>query len=264
MADEQFQVVRAYDWVQENLAGSTAKTHDQMTPSRIGVCGELVGGSLAGMLALTECHSASLGISAAALGNPIVDWTALHSSGIRPESEIMGSMKVTKKNQKSLEKNLLAIDSLVTLREEYFPKAETYHDPFASPLLFFRTPSAELPLEHTPPQPADGDSNPENAVLEPTKTRRFLRKYPPTYSDLILPHMRVNVGKESVLKDQGIELVDLMRRSFGRWEVDRFTHLGKDYPQRRFEAVDWEGLGLWDEKEILEIGHWFGDVLRKP
>ena len=264
MADEQFQVVRAYDWVQENLAGSTAKTHDQMTPSRIGVCGELVGGSLAGMLALTECHSASLGISAAALGNPIVDWTALHSSGTRPESEITGRTKVTKKNQKSLEKNLLAIDSLVTLREEYFPKAEKYHDPFASPLLFFRTPSSELPLEHTPPQPSDGDSNPENAVLEPTQTRRFLRKYPPTYSDLILPHMRVNVGKESVLKDQGIELVDLMRRSFGRWEVDRFTHLGKDYPQRGFETVDREGLGLWDEKEILEIGHWFGDVLRKP
>ena len=216
------------------------------------------------MLALTECDSASLGIGAAALGNPIVDWTALHSPDAKPESKATSRIKVTTKSQGLWEKYLLSIESLLTLREEYFPKAEKYHDSFASPLLFFRTPSSELPLEHTPTQSSDGDSNPEIAVLESTQKRRFLRKYPPTYSDLILPHVRVNVGKDSVLKDQGIELVDLMRRSFDRCEVDRFTHLGKDYPQRRFEVVDWEGLGLWDEKEILEIGHWFGDVLRKP
>lgn len=41
---------------------------------RIGVVGELVGGSLATLLALTECRVNESGIGAAAVNNPITDW----------------------------------------------------------------------------------------------------------------------------------------------------------------------------------------------
>lgn len=262
MADERFQVVRAYDWVQQNLAGSRPKTNERTTISRVGVCGELVGGSLAAMLALTECHTP--GISAAALGNPIVDWTALHPLEASKEPEVTPDVKFTNQHRDLQDKIAMSMESLLTLRGDYFSKSEKYHDPFASPLLFFRTPSSDLPLEYAPAQSSDSEPNPEEVVSDFFKKRRSLRKYPPTYSDLIIPNIRVYVGKESVLRDQGFELVDLMRRSFDRWEVDRFTLPGKDIPQRRFEALDREGWGLWNDKEVLEIGNWFGDVLRKP
>ena len=221
-----------------------------MVPPKIGVCGELVGGSLAAMLALTECHGDSEGISAAAIGNAIVDWTALMSAVEDQESE------AAHKGQ-SFSGELLAI------RGDYFPKVENYHDPFASPLLFFRTPSSDLPLEHTFRQSSESDPDSEDALPEHIKKRRSLRKYPPTGSGLILPHMRVDVGKENVLNDQGIELVDLMRRSSARWEAERPILLGKGYPQPSFEVVEREGFGLWDEKKLPDIGNWLGEVLRK-
>ena len=41
---------------------------------KLGVAGQLLGGSLASMLALTECRLGQSRVVAAALNNPIVDW----------------------------------------------------------------------------------------------------------------------------------------------------------------------------------------------
>ena len=64
-------VLLGYDWVCEHLL---IDEFSRPYLARLGVCGELVGGSLATMLALTECRLGESRIGAAAVNNPIVDW----------------------------------------------------------------------------------------------------------------------------------------------------------------------------------------------
>jgi acetyl esterase/lipase len=61
-------VLLGYDWALENLL------HSQSNLARLGVCGELLGASLATSLALTECQLGRSRIGAAAVNNPIADW----------------------------------------------------------------------------------------------------------------------------------------------------------------------------------------------
>lgn len=239
--------------------------------SRIGVCGELAGGSLATMLALTECFYTPQelepqGISALAVANPILDWTALAKSAAPPDISQKGNFRRIGDPPKDAIHGCLSANSLCELRDIYFSKAETYFDPFASPLLFFRTPSCEIPDETTASTEhslLNDGSEDENPLSPPVKKRRSARKYPPMGSDLLLPWTKVEVGKVSVLKDQGVDLIEMMRKSFRRSEVESAADQ-KNAVGRNFEIVEREGIGLWDEHHTLEIGQWFGEQLRKP
>lgn len=242
-------------------------------PSKIGVCGDLVGGSLATMLALTECRNPTSNadlqsISAVAVGNPIVDWTALFDS----KKDRLGSRyshnKLIRREYKypsSYNNQILTVSGLVDVRSVFFRMPETYFDPFASPLLFFRTPSADLPDESlvASVNESSSGSKVEGGPSESVKRRRSYRKFPPTGIDLVLPHMRVEVGRDCVLKDQGKELIELVRKSFKRSE-EEMNSLGESMIDRSFEIIEREGLGLWDKEHMLEIGQWFGHVLRRP
>ncbi|KAL9135776.1 MAG: hypothetical protein Q9175_003013 [Cornicularia normoerica] len=223
------------------------------------------------MLALTECFytSAELepqGISALAVGNPILDWTAMTPSDPIvnfPQAEFFRKVRGIPRgaNNESLSAN-----GLCDIRDAFFSKAETYFDPFASPLLFFRTPSSEIPNEaatSTEHSLLNGGLEDGNPLLPPTKKRPSHRKYPPAGSNLLLPWTRVEVGKDCIIKDQGADLVEMMRKSFRRLEVERIAD-AKNAVRREFEIVEREGVGLWDEKHALEIGQWFGEKLRKP
>ncbi|EOA88237.1 uncharacterized protein SETTUDRAFT_108006, partial [Exserohilum turcica Et28A] len=64
-------VLVAYDWVRDNLL---VDGFNRPHLARLAVCGELIGGSLATMLALTECRKGESRIGAAAVNNPLVDW----------------------------------------------------------------------------------------------------------------------------------------------------------------------------------------------
>lgn len=64
-------VLLSYDWVRDHLL---VDEFNRPYLARLGVCGELIGGSLATMLALTECHVGETRIGAAAVNNPLVDW----------------------------------------------------------------------------------------------------------------------------------------------------------------------------------------------
>ena len=228
------------------------------------------------MLALTECHHTPVeleaqGTSALAVGNPILDWTGLTQSDFNQNAPQPGIIRKgiirkmggfpTGANNESLSAN-----GLCGIREAFFPKVERYFDPFASPLLFFRTPSSEILNEAAASTersllnhgPEDG-----NRLLPPTKKRLSVRKYPPPGSNLMLPWTRVEVGKDFVLKDQGVDLIELMRKSFRRSEVEGLAEV-KNAGSRNFEIVERGGIGLWDEKHMLEIGQWFGEKLRKP
>ena len=239
--------------------------------SKIGVCGELVGGSLATMLALTECFYTPTelkpqGISAVAVGNPILDWTALAwSDAIRNVPQGASFRKIAGMSN-GANNDSFSVNGLCDIRELYFSKAEGYSDPFASPLLFFRTPTSETPTEAAAPTEdgfLNGGSEYQNPLSPSVKKRRWPRKYPPTGSSLLLPWTMVEVGKDCVLKDQGVELVEMMQKSFERSKAES-TADAKDTVRRDFELVEREGMGLWDENHTFEIGQWFGEQLRKP
>lgn len=214
------------------------------------------------MLALTESHSLMQGVTAAAIGNPIVDWTALFTPEANkapvPAEELVNNPQ----KDATIEHAPRILESLLTMRGKLFTRAEKYHDPFASPLLFFRTPSSDLPTEFGQLD-LDSDLDTGHQTTEAAKKRRSLRKYPPRGSNLVLPHMRVDIGKENVLRDQGTELIELMHRSHSRADVEQ-NSLQDVLPSRIFEVVERPGCGWWHKKEIQEIGRWFGEVLRRP
>ena len=235
------------------------------------------------MLALTESRKSQPRISAAALGNPLADWTALppndkgpygsngkkygavshapyQSDGvtrIHPDSTVERDW-----NQADVAdqpRNIpVRVQDLLTLRCSLFRKPEGYFDPFASPLLFFRTPSLNVPLED--PSQTSSSGGPETEANLLVTTRRSHRHFPPTGSNIFLPHLRVDVGEENALNDQGADLVALIRRNHSRMVM---SGIPAEFRERRFDLVKREGLGLWDKKAVEEIGEWFGTVLRQ-
>ena len=263
--DSRCQTLRVFDWISQNLAGTDAYSDKQ----KIAVCGEDVGGSLAAMLALTESHSARPHISAAAVSNPILDW-----SDIFPENGEMTSGDMQPADQgahctpKANDATCLGISvgGLINMRKDIFRKAEDFFDPFASPMLFFRTACFDLPSHLNRPSSVTlhNQSSPPNEAEHTSITRKrtYLRAYPPSGSGLLLPPMKITFGKEHVLKDQSMEFLSLMQRSLSR---------GKRLPGMPDEtnarstcvAEERENIGMWDQRLVLELGQWLSGVLRR-
>ena len=261
-------VLAGYDWVQQHLAQriDLAHAYSSVKAAHIGVCGELVGGSLACMLALTECRNG--GIRAAAVGNAIVDWTSLFAAdNVSPASTDDG--KRTSTNAKHTvakldlhgRSPLLSNNTLLHLRSKVFERAEKYFDPFASPLLFFRTPASEVP-SYLSSLAAEKQSFENDMPLPPSKKRRSHRKYPPTGSALRLPHMRIEVGAEDELRHQGADLSEALRKSIRYWEEESYGTSDREALSRRIQLVKSERIGLWAENEMSSVGEWFGDILK--
>ncbi|KAL8723480.1 MAG: hypothetical protein Q9225_000213 [Loekoesia sp. 1 TL-2023] len=244
-------VLASYDWILRHLIHPNHNDiSDPSHTSRLGVCGELIGGSLAAMLALTECHTSKPGITATALSNPIVDWTPPLPKP--PPNE--GS---------PLDRHLFS------LREQSFAEPEHRYDPFASPLLFFRTPAFELPtptygfsplLHESSPKQSSDDEKTSASIPK----RRSHRKYPPLDSGLRLPLTTIEIGETAPLRDQGIEFAQVMQRSVDLYERGEGGYRGaSDEARQRVRVVEREGKGLWGEREMMEIGAWFGEFGRR-
>ncbi|KAL8675096.1 MAG: hypothetical protein Q9168_000467 [Polycauliona sp. 1 TL-2023] len=242
-------VVAGYDWIRKHLCPSPSRTYSNSSyappqpqpKKRIGVCGELAGGSLAAMLAITECNPNS--ITAAALGNPIVDWSSPLQPPASNESNSLG------RNIKNLHTNS-------------FAKPEHRYDPFASPLLFFRTPAYELPTPSLygnsfPPSASPNAASTSSSEL--VTRRRSHRKHPPQGSGLVFPATRIDIGSDFMMRDQAIEFAELMQRSVKLYEREVRTTARDD----RVEIVEREHEGLWEEKDVMDIGRWMGEMLRR-
>ncbi|KAF2870250.1 Alpha/Beta hydrolase protein, partial [Massariosphaeria phaeospora] len=174
-------VLFGYDWIQENLL-----VQDDSRPrrlARLGVCGELLGGSLATLLALTECKLAHSRIGAAAVNNPILDWvfpddmpaagTVELPEPLAPEEtsfpadqdmmtwwvpqESEEPATVKQKPRKRVPKAppptswqlhgdnpVIPALTLSAERDMLFRRPEDYLDRFASPIHFFRSPHATV------------------------------------------------------------------------------------------------------------------------
>lgn len=168
-------------------------------------------------------------------------------------------------------KGPLSNDFLLKLREDIFKKPEHYHDPFASPLLFFRTPSISLPDpisqhdlvdEQTSGHAPDTYALGEDVPSPLDRKRRSHRKYPPAGSALRLPHLRIDVGADSGLAEQGKDMVESLLRSVKYWEEESYGELGTQVLKERIELIETEGPMLWDEKRIAGVGDWMGKVLK--
>ena len=269
-------VLAGYDWVKQNLLPKVSVQDGQPEEAparpRLGVCGQLLGGSLATMLGLTECHVGRTGISALAVNNPTVDWTQLgpppdNAAGARVAAVESGldllSAEMTKLSISSFRDDAIDIDAVLQLRSSLFPKAQLYYDPFASPLLLFRTPTYDLPSSYLNMFNTEEDLDPSDDPDPPhQRKRRFYRKYPPPGLRLEVPKMRIEYGEDNLLGSQGHELAHAVRRSIRLAEEDKWGVLGRKGLESGIETVERPGLGLWGEREFAEVGAWFGEVLR--
>jgi hypothetical protein len=173
-------VLYGFDWVRDNLLRDE---FDRPYLARMGVCGELLGGSLATMLALTECRLGESRIGAAAVNNPIVDWVfpedlpvvdpsqlpepmAPDETAFPADADFMAShLRVVELPKPKTRKRTPKIPppttwqlygdnkvipnvTLAAERDVLFSKPEDYLDRFASPIHFFRSPHAQLILPH--------------------------------------------------------------------------------------------------------------------
>lgn len=174
-------VLLGYDWILENLLRDD---FSRPVIARLGVCGELVGGSLATTLALTECRLGKSRISAACVNNPIVDWVFPDDLPVVPHSELpeppapeetslpadedpMSSLSIgTNPAEESIlaqkrpkrppkpppptawqlygDNSSIPTATLSGERDVLFRRPEDYFDRFASPIHFFRSPLGTL------------------------------------------------------------------------------------------------------------------------
>lgn len=238
------------------------------------------------MLALTECRSQKPGgISAAALGNPIADWTfpvaesphlaqdRVDLPNSRTQAEEPPSRKRSPVKPRPIDSwtefansKALSAQALISARDTIFTKPEKWFDPFASPLLFFRTANTEIPTLDTPDPGTDPALDPPTL---PVKKRKARRRYPPLHSDLKLPTMWIDVGEESLLRDQGVELVERVKQSSPSYMKQAVGWDGEWLATEQMQENDAvqlvkrEGVGLWGEAELMEVGVWLRDALRR-
>lgn len=217
-----------------------ARTGRSENVGRVVVCGELVGGGLATMLALTECRIGQPGIVAAAVNNAVLDWVELDESddGRTPYTAPKASA-----GNATTDLN----DPLAQLRNEVFRKPDHYFDPFASPLLFLRSAGRDVPV--APPEmpsddmeclsfierqdfyrqqlalssishPPSGTTNQFQNVPEwreeELARRKTSKRYPSVSLGLRLPPFHTSSGAATPLKHQASELTQRLRKSFLR------------------------------------------------
>jgi pimeloyl-ACP methyl ester carboxylesterase len=221
-----FDTLKALDYIT-----STKSRHNAGQTPRLSLYGSHIGGLLATTLALTEPTR----IHALAVSEPVVDWVSL--------DEVEEESKTKRPNPKRKPKSAQPAtppdpSRLLSIRSKLFRTPETYFDAFASPILFLRAPGRDCPSDNSDPflaslSPAaqaigpyhdDLDAHPSTSSYQAPKRRKVLRRWPPnTTNPTLPPHTRVYVrdtprGEAGVLRAQGEELVEVMRRAcfYGR------------------------------------------------
>jgi hypothetical protein len=204
-------------------------SHGGHTP-RLSLYGSHIGGLLATTVALTGPTA----IHSLAVLEPLVDWVSLDEN---QDEDNTKSSTTRRKTKASTPRSLHDPARLLSIRSKLFRTPETYFDAFASPILFLRAPGRDCPSENPDPSlnssPAaqafgsydDGfQANFPTTSYQALRRRKVLRHWPPnTTAPTLPPHTRVYVrdtigGEAGVLRAQGEELVEMMRRAcfYGR------------------------------------------------
>lgn len=270
-------VLFGYDWILRNLVPQRAIVRPGRSPShdvRIGVFGELIGGGLAAMLALTECHAVGPRVAAAVLNEPIVDWVFPEDAETEMASEEDQGRDLTptksqnrRPRPSSFHVNtggLFPPSALLLARRTLFRKPEHYFDPFASPTLFFRSPGVPIPsgsfdepldefaeIARAEQQdfyrqqmrlsalsglsPSDWSESSVPTTAK-TATRKSSRRYPRVGSGLKLPPFLLSCAQTSPLLDQVEEISSLMVRSIVRDIEDKGSEMQRQHAIERAET----------------------------
>ena len=193
-----------------------------------------------------------------------MDWTSIYPADENHTyATEFDRAKVASISTKDATAKLLSTQiSLLHLRSRLFIRPEKYFDPFASPLLFFRTPASELPDEAAVDCHAAEKNSADIAFRAHVTKRRSHRKYPPTGSGLQLPYMRIEVGSGNVLDEQGKEMAEALRKSIKYWKQESYELSNLEGISDKIQLVEKVGFGSWDEPGMSRLGNWFGHVLR--
>jgi acetyl esterase/lipase len=167
-------VLTGYDWVLDHLVlNKPFHRHGKSrnTRPKLAVCGELVGGSLATMLTLTECRVQGPYIAAAAINEPVMNWV-FPDDGNEAESgsaadrftsfieRLQSGRKKSRSNCRPssfstfAENDMLNASTLLKARQHLFRRPADYFDTFASPLFNLRTAGVAVPTV-VPTNPLD-------------------------------------------------------------------------------------------------------------
>lgn len=191
------------------------------------------------MLALTECRRNEVGVAACATSNAVFDWVSLDAPipSAKQGKKYKGAVNEDQSNP--------LIEEALTLRTSLFRKPADYFDPFASPILFFRTPGIDTPSPPTLAPTNKGDdweelsrmsredffreqmglsamssSQEEPQAPEPEQPAVAKRKasltYPSRLSNLRPGVFRCEASATLGLQSQTEEFAKYLRRSFAR------------------------------------------------
>jgi acetyl esterase/lipase len=254
-------VLTGYDWIKDRI---TETGHPKVG---IGVCGQLLGGSLGATLALTESRARNIRVTAAALNNPIIDWVVADREALELAAgeqkdnalQVDGKAKRGRKKKKSPgtswtrygDSEKLSAATVLAARKLLFKTADGYFDSFASPIHFLRTP---------------GCTSPSDATLGTVQhlTRKSPRVFPPSDSDIFLPKMRVSSGNESVLLSQLEEFVDRLGKSLDKAQHNGASESLSDVTDgdSSLHITSFGGPGLWlpdsreSQTDLEQAVHW--------
>ncbi|KXT10870.1 hypothetical protein AC579_8990 [Pseudocercospora musae] len=283
-------VTSAFDFIVSNLLPKRALIRPGRSEhvGTLAVCGELVGGQLATALALTECRAGEPGIVTAAVSNPIADWTEL---------DIDFLSDTTKLSKSRAEQLNLELERLRAQRNILFRKPEHYFDPFASPILFFRSPGIHIPEmtdqkilddmdllalfareEHVRHESAAVSAlpveDPPSAHERERPPRRTSGRFPSKALNLRLPSFHITAGLGSALSDQAAELAEQLKRSLARQSKTPTLGIGS-LLDKSFSAPDmgrimcqtYAGMGLWNasnegKARMTEAARWIARELQ--
>ncbi|PNS21911.1 hypothetical protein CAC42_509 [Sphaceloma murrayae] len=259
-------------------------------PARIGVYGEGVGGSLAMMLALTECRIKGHHIAAAAAHNPILDWAHPEvAAATRADAATRESSRRRLRTKAELELND-ETPRIVATRRSLFRQPQDWFDTFASPLQFFRTPGVPVPkadsstpiddfaelamldkqdflrqqlqlstVSNTPPM--SGDTHNDDGESDKA-LRKAARRYPRLDSGLSLPNFRLTTGCKGIWHDQADEFARYVRRSMVRTDELRHRDSGMAEVNAEERVLHEAYDGTADsEGRLYDTAEWFRNIL---
>lgn len=301
-------VLAGYDWLKEFLKEED-EVNSETRLRRIGVCGQLFGGGLATSLALTECRPGPQQVIAAAVNNPIIDWVVpdrlkleIDSANSDSESQIevgdresdfaIDVAKSRKRNkskgpdisswQAFMDSEVLPADTLFKARNHIFTNQNGYFDAFASPIHLFRTTGIEVNEDLRRGIPVDEEPS------TPGLLRKYRVNFPPSGSDLKLPHIRLTTGDESILSTQNMEFNtrintaevtnylrprNIKHAKYKQLMVDDKDEVDFicDVADRKFPLNTLPGVGLWGigkesiwRPDVEDAGRWLRSLMLPP
>lgn len=272
-----FDVAAAYDWIVANMFASNTSSREPA--AKIAVCGELLGGTLASALALTECRPKEpAAVVAAAINNPVLNWVDFEATTEGSDVPQRGTVA------------RLSMHEICEARRLLFRNAADHFDPFASPMLFFRAAGSRVP----PPAPdamqtmtemdeliqaeqdqllPQGPNAEAPPAVDSASLRKSSRRFPSKSLALRLPRFSLCTGVESQLTEQATEFRRLLLKSFERQsrvksprsrDMERMQLLS---PEHLVVQDEVKGLGVWDDsaearQRMQDTAYWLAEALK--